>query len=147
MMTEDQIKFEETQAAVYSCPSNVIKKLSDGYHTFKELYEFRLMYNAALFNAWGESLKINPKWAANNSHKEPINLPKYDVHKSWRHYDGELCFNGGWFVVVAMLPSGQITNHYEAEHWEKFKIPSTVKAKYEFDGHTSQDVLKRLKKL
>jgi len=26
---------------------------SDGYHTFNELYEFRKLYNAALFNEWG----------------------------------------------------------------------------------------------
>lgn len=29
-----------------------IAELSDGYHTFDELYEFRKMYNAALFNEW-----------------------------------------------------------------------------------------------
>ena len=27
-------------------------KISDGYHTFDELYEFRKVYNAALFNEW-----------------------------------------------------------------------------------------------
>ena len=26
--------------------------VSDGYHTFNELYEFRKVYNAALFNEW-----------------------------------------------------------------------------------------------
>ena len=29
-----------------------IGDLSDGYHTFNELYEFRKIYNAALFNEW-----------------------------------------------------------------------------------------------
>lgn len=29
----------------------------------------------------------------------------YKVHKSWRHPDGELCFDGGWFVVQATLPT------------------------------------------
>ena len=33
--------------------------LSDGYHTFDELYEFRKMYNAALFNEWYESRCFN----------------------------------------------------------------------------------------
>lgn len=122
-----------------------IKKLkdagnvSDGYHTFNELYEFRKMYNAALFNEWAR------KW--NITKRLPINSfkPMYDVHKSWRHYDGELCFGGGWFIVSAKLPSGLISNHYKAEDWDLFKIPQVDKAKYEFDGHTGEDVLLRLK--
>ena len=74
-------------------------------------------------------------------------LIKYDVHKSWKHNDGELCFGGGWFIVVAVLPEGQISNHYEAKDWDMFKIPEVEKAKYEFDGHTSADVVARLNAL
>jgi hypothetical protein len=29
-----------------------ISLVSDTYHTFNELYEFRKVYNAALFNEW-----------------------------------------------------------------------------------------------
>lgn len=100
--------------------------ISDGYHTFRELYEFRKMYNAALFNLWG----------ANGINK---------THKSKRHYDGELCFGGGWFIVSAMLPSGLISNHYKLEDWDLFHIPETEKALFEYDGHTGKDVLQRLK--
>jgi len=67
----------------------------------------------------------------------------YDVHKSWRHSDGEKCFDGGWFVVVAQLPTGQITNHYEAKDWELFRIPTRDKAA-EWDGHSHHDVIARL---
>lgn len=102
---------------------------SDGYHTFDELYEFRKVFNAALFNEW---------------HKQN-NL--YQVHKSKRHNDGELCFGGGWFIVVAMLPSGQISNHYQLKDWDLFKIPETETALFRFDGHTGNDVLNRLKNL
>lgn len=102
--------------------------LSDGYHTFDELYEFRKLYNAALFNEWAES-------------------GKYGVHKSKRHSNGDLCFGGEWFIVVALLPSGQISNHYEIKDFNLFKVPETPKALFEFDGHTSQDVLKRLRSL
>jgi hypothetical protein len=112
-------------------------KISDGYHTFDELYEFRKVYNAALFNEWAML------W---NENKQAI-IAKYDVHKSWKHSDGELCFGGGWFIVVAVLPDGQISNHYEAKDWDLFKIPETEKAKFEFDGHTSTDVLERLRNL
>jgi hypothetical protein len=99
---------------------------SDGYHTFNELYDFRMSYNAALFNEWAES-------------------GKHFVHKSRRHHDGELCFGGGYFVVVAVLPEGQISNHYKVKYWNLFNIVSVEKALFEFDGHTGSDVLSRLK--
>jgi len=102
--------------------------MSDGHHTFKELYEFRMLYNAALFN----------EWAMQN---------KYSIHKSERHYDGELCFGGDWFIVVAMLPSGQISNHYRLEHWNLFDVPIKSKALFEYDGHTGSDVVCRLRQI
>ena len=105
-----------------------IGEISDGYHTFNELYDFRKTYNAALFN----------EWAAQG---------KYSVHKSEKHYEGDVCFGGGWFIVVANLPSGQISNHYEMKHWDLFRVPAVEKAKYEWDGHTSEDVINRLKSL
>lgn len=48
--------------------------VSDGYHTFNELYRYRMLYNAAFFNE----------------------LAKGDVKvcKSHKHYDGEECFGG-----------------------------------------------------
>lgn len=102
--------------------------VSDGYHTFNELYEFRKVFNAALFNEWF--------WQG-----------VYNVHKSNRHNDGELCFGGGWFIVVAVLPNGQISNHYESKDWDLFKIPEQERALFPFDGHTANDVLERIKKL
>lgn len=101
-------------------------ELKDQAHTIDELYEFRLMYNALLFNLWEET-------------------GKYEVYKSKRHDDGELCFEGEYFIVVAMLPKGQISNHYPMDKWEYFKIPEYEKVKDEFDGHTSKDVLDRLR--
>ena len=115
----ERLKDQQPQAEA------VTENTSDGYHTFKELYAFRKAYNAALFNEWAQTGKCQ-------------------VHKSWRHHDGELCFGGGWFIVVAVLPDGQISNHYEAKDWELFNIPETAKALYEFDGHTGADVIARL---
>lgn len=107
-----------------------LSKISDGYHTFEELYEFRKIYNAALFNEWAS-----------------FDIPKYDVHKSKKHNDGKECFGGEWFIVVAMLPDGQISNHYHLDDWDLFDIPEVERAKYEFDGHTGHDVIKRLKNI
>ena len=106
-------------------PEQVSGDTSDGYHTFNELYDFRKAYNAALFNEWAAS-------------------SKYSVHKSKRHFDGEDCFGGGWFIVVAQLPDGQISNHYEMKDWDKFQLPETDKALFEYDNHTGADVLHRL---
>lgn len=96
-------------------------EISDGYHTFNELYRYRMLYNAAFFNL----------------------LPKHMVHKSKRHHDGEECFGGGWFIVMANLPTGQISNHYELKDWDLFKIPEKEVAD-EWDGHTPQDAADRL---
>ena len=115
--------------------------VSDGYHTFGQLYDCRLAYNVALFNEWGlEHLMYKQGLIGSNV---PIK-PKYNVHKSFKHHDGELCFGGGWFIVVAVLPTGQISNHYKLEDWDLFKIPETEKALVEFDGHTTDDVIDRL---
>lgn len=130
--------------------------ICDGYHTFDELYEFRKVYNAALFNEWGANVRIVEEVVSgtlatseygSNFKINYNSQPKYDVHKSWRHNDGELCFGGGWFIVSAMLPTGLISNHYKAADWDLFKIPEVAKAKYPFDGHTGVDVIERLKAL
>lgn len=105
---------------------NITENTSDGYHTFKELYEFRMLYNAGFFNELYRS------------------HPEYNVHKSWKHSDGQAAFGGGWFVVVAELPTGQITNHYEEKYWDLFDIKEQELAAT-WDGHEAADVAKRLK--
>jgi len=109
-------------------PPEITGSTSDGYHTFDELYEFRMLYHAAFVNA----------------------LPTYQGRsltpttvKSWKHSDGEPCFDGGWFIVVTTLPTGQISNHYEANNWNLFDV-SEVDLPPAYDGHDASDVLNRL---
>jgi hypothetical protein len=99
---------------------------SDGHHTHNELYEYRLLYNAAAANAWAQT-------------------GLYPVVKSWRHSDGEECFGGGWFIVVATLPSGQVSNHYQAEHWNLFSQVPEVELPPIYDGHTPAEASARLR--
>lgn len=140
-MENKQNEFYRVQQDILKIDSELRENLTDGYHSFWELYEFRKVYNAALFNEWAsDSFLVKGR----NSNKVAI---KYGVHKSWRHHDGELCFGGGWFIVSAMLPNGLISNHYKAEDWDLFKIPVVEKALYEYDGHVGKDVLERLKAL
>lgn len=108
-------------------------EVSDGYHTFNELYEYRLLYNASFFNSLAEYNRDIETW-----------ITKYDVHKSKKHSDGKECFDGGWFIVMAELPTGQISNHYEMKDWDLFQIPEKEKAN-KWDGHTPQDVAKRMR--
>jgi hypothetical protein len=97
----------------------------DGYHTMAELYEYRMLYNAHAAAGW-------------------LAAGHYVV-KSWRHSDGELCFGGGWFVVVATLPTGQVTNHYEAQHWDLFDVPEPLSLPPAYDGNTPAEAAERLR--
>ena len=100
---------------------DLLKNPRDEYHTMEELYHYRMLYNALAANA----------------------LPDLSC-KSWRHSDGGKCFGGGWFVVYMTLPSGQVSNHYRAEHWELFHVPEVERAP-EYDGHTPQEAAERLR--
>lgn len=131
-----RILIESNQTIPFHGLSVVDKNTSDGYHTFEELYNIRKAYNVALFNQWAKAKVFYID--GTESH------PMYHVHKSKRHYDGELCFGGDWFVVCSMLPTGQITNHYHISDWDLFCIPETEKALFKFDGHSTQDVIQRL---
>jgi len=101
--------------------------ISDGHHTFRELYRYRLLYNALLFNEWS-------------------NFGLHDTHKSKNHHDGEPAFGGGWFIVVAQLPTGQISNHYKLEFWDLFKIEAR-ELPAEYDGHTPAVAADRMERL
>jgi len=113
---------EHTRITKTLCGAKEIGDLSDGYHTFNDLYDFRREYNAAL-----------------------VNTGVWKSHKSHRHHDGELCFGGGWFIVMMETPFGQISNHYEDKYWDEFHCEEKETAD-EWDGHTDKDVLERLTK-
>ena len=44
---------------------------------------------------------------------------------------------------MATLPTGQISNHYEAADWDLFQIPERERGDV-WDGHTAADVADRL---
>lgn len=90
--------------------------ISDGYHTFDDLYNQRLILTAALCNCMPD------KW-----------------YKSKKHSDGEDCFGGGWFIVGCDTAKGQYSYHYELKDFNLFKCKELPEAP-EWDGHTSKDV-------
>jgi hypothetical protein len=134
------LEFVQQAKEMEKAQSEVTENTSDGYHTFKILYAIRKAYNVALFNEWGSQIVEEKKLGG-----AIIKSIKYHVHKSRRHHDGELPFGkDDWFIVCAMLPTGQISNHYPIEDWDLFQIPETKKALFPFDGHTTEDVIERL---
>ncbi|RIJ68764.1 hypothetical protein D1871_22610 [Nakamurella silvestris] len=104
-----------------------IGSISDGFHTFDELYEFRRLYHAHAARAWLTA--------------------GYPVVRSWKHHDGQPCFGGGWFIVVAQLPTGQVSNHYRTVSWSLFSDVPEVETAPAWDGHTTADVAHRLRAL
>ena len=100
-------------------------QVSDGYHTFDELYRYRMLYHAWAVKAWRQK--------------------GWTVVKSHRHHDGEQCLGGGWFIVSAQLPSGQVSNHYEDQYWDLFDCPAVDRAP-EWDGHTPQQAADRIER-
>jgi hypothetical protein len=64
-------------------------EVSDGYHTFNELYEHRITLFITLCNVI-EAAKLNGTFSQLNSHI---------AWKSKKHSDGEPAYGGGWFVL------------------------------------------------
>lgn len=102
-------------------------QVSDGYHTFGELYEHRIQL-------W---IKICQLYSG--------------IVAPWRtqyHSDGELAFGGGWFVLGLYVSTGkQITYHLPMKYWDQCEFAATLSQAPEWDGHTSNDVLERIKLL
>lgn len=121
------IRDEDGRATIVSEDRSVHIE-ADEHHTMKELYEYRLLYNAHAAEGWAQQGK---------------------AVKSWRHHDGEPPFEkplGTWFIVVVDLyPHGQVSNHYKGEHWDLFHVPEVEIAPV-WDGHTPAEAAQRLRK-
>lgn len=104
-----------------SLPANVpIGCVSDGYHTFDELYEHRhLLFCLATKNPGLKS------WRAK-------------FHDDGSHYSG-------YFIAGIHLPSGDITYHLPYKYWGLLNHAETYEKAPTWDGHTSSDVVDRLR--
>lgn len=97
--------------------------VSDGYHTFGELYHHRAVLFATICNqnksiAWKSKQHNDPKF------------PMYD----------------GMFICGINTPYGQVTYHYNIDpYWDMFKVIELACAP-EYDGHTPTDAINRMQK-
>lgn len=100
--------------------------VTDGYHTFDELYEHR----HALFIA-----------LCNNLAKEE----SADVWRSLNHADDTPMFEGMFIMGINTEQGDQISYHLPIEMWDYVNSHvQSVGKPPEWDGHTSEDVIKRL---
>ena len=97
-----------------------IGDLSDGFHTFNQLYYQRMILFATI-----------------------VKQNRDKAWKSLRHEDGELCFGGGWFIVGIDTPEGSYTYHYEDNYYSLFDCVELECGKH-WDGHTEKDVTRLL---
>ena len=103
-------------------PETGIGDVSDGYHTFNELYHHR----AVLFNVICNTFK-DKAW------------------KSKKHDTGDMF--DGMFIVGIETPQGQATYHYDINpYWDMFKVKELPNAP-KWDGHTPEESIRRISML
>lgn len=118
-------EFLAAQKIIKSLPSEQRNKLSDGYHTFGELYEHRIR----LFITLCQFAQYH-----------------FPVWRSFRHSDKTRI--DGWFVLgIEVMEGSQMTYHLPESKWSECDFAMTFDRAPGFDGHTSADVLERLKEL
>lgn len=99
--------------------------ISDGYHTFGELYDHRITLFIALCRTAREGGQV---WRS-------------ELHSDGSKFDG-------WFVLGIGRENGhQITYHLPMSKWSECDFAETLERAPEWDGHTSADVLRRLNAL
>lgn len=105
---------------------------SDGDHTFAELYEHRCVLFIALCKQRTE----------HNCNREKF----HNVWRSELHSDGTSFKD--WFILGMGKEKGkQISYHLPIKMWKETEFAETLEVAPEWDGHTSPDVLERIKKL
>lgn len=112
--------FAEIPAAdVIRVPNTGIGDVSDGYHTFNELYHHRAVLFSVICN-------LMPEKAWKSKH-----------HDTGDMYDG-------MFIVGIETPEGQATYHYYIDpYWDMFRVKELERAP-KWDGHTASDAIERI---
>lgn len=95
-----------------------IGEISDGYHTFNELYYHRMILFSVICNS--------------NSQKS---------WKSWKHHDGTMYDD--YFIVGIDTQEGQYSYHYHKSEWDYFNVEELEFAP-EWDGRKPKDITRLL---
>lgn len=90
------------------------KDISDGWHTFGELYHHRMILTSIIANQ-------NKEFA----------------WKAKEHHDGTMFDDN--FIIGFDTPKGQYSYHYHLDHWDLFDVKELKQAP-EYDGHMPSDI-------
>lgn len=131
-------ELSQVNQLIQNLPKNQRENVSDGYHTFKELYDHRIRLWIELCKAKSE--QFQNKGGVMDFENCPVWITT--VHSDGSSWDG-------WFVLGVGKEKGQqITYYLPNSYWNECSRFATILEKApEFDGHTSADVLERLKEL
>lgn len=100
-------------------------KVSDGHHTFNELYDYRAHLLAALCRAYPGKC-----WKSLN-HSDEDETPMFD----------------GMFIICIETPKGPVRGHYDIDpYWDLFKVEARQQADL-WDGATREQEIERLDSL
>lgn len=88
--------------------------ISDGYHTFDELYHHRMVLFSIICNSY-----------------------KDKAWKSWKHSDGTMYDD--YFIVGITTGKGDYSYHYHKDNWDKFCVKELEFAP-KWDGHKPSDI-------
>lgn len=103
-------------------------KISDGYHTFEELCDHRIVLFIVVCNYLYQQL------GAGLGDKIPWKSKLHSDGTSWE----------GWFIAgIGQKKGNQISYHLPIKYWDDLRVVAYDKAP-EWDGHTSKDVVERL---
>ena len=95
------------------------KNVTDGYHTFDELYFHRMVLFSMILNQ-----NKNRSW------------------KAKQHHDGTM-FDDKLFICGIETPEGQYTYHYDLKYWNYFNVKEFEFAPV-YDGHKPSDITRLL---
>lgn len=99
---------------VFTFEVDRIGQVSDGSHTFDELYFHRMMLFAVICKTY-----------------------KSRAWKSWLHSDGTMYDD--YFIVGLTTPEGDYSYHYHKDHWDLFDVKELETAP-KWDGHKPEDI-------
>lgn len=121
----------EINKLIQELPSEERGKVSDGYHSFEE-------YNKHRDQLW---IKVTEFLSSPADINSPI------VWRSLKHSDNTMF--EGYFVLGSCRKDGsnQITYHLPISKWNECNFADTLDKAPKWDGHTSKNVLSRLKLL
>lgn len=111
------------EQASFNLPEGITPgQISDGYHTFDELYAHRVRLFTCLMRA--------------------------HENKAWwsrKHHDGSVM--DGWIIAGIKTPAGMVTYHLPESEISNLPAWLELTEGMPWDGHTANDVLERLKSL